>query len=170
MSLTKEDIIKGLKEMTRKLEEGDEIDSSTMGIVEKFLPNSLWPQVCFAGVQEVESCCWELEAVGGQKACSWRRREQCYLSELRPTTWPRPWLCPLLCPQKSTWSLSLTWFPLTIFPPSPYPQKRTFCDSSMTKAHNPVRSRTENQGALMKAAVKKKERNVSLAKWKSPGR
>ena len=27
MSLTKEDIIKGLKEVTRKLEEGDEIDS-----------------------------------------------------------------------------------------------------------------------------------------------
>ena len=41
MSLTKEDIIKGLKEVTRKLEESDEIDSSTMGIVEKFLPNSL---------------------------------------------------------------------------------------------------------------------------------
>ena len=40
MSLTKEDIIKGLKEVTRKLEEGDEIDSSTMGIVEKFLKNS----------------------------------------------------------------------------------------------------------------------------------
>ena len=39
MSLTKEDIIKGLKEVTRKLEEGDEIDSSTMGIVEKFLKN-----------------------------------------------------------------------------------------------------------------------------------
>ena len=37
MSLT-EDIIKGLKEVTRKLE-GDEIDSSTMGIVEKFLKN-----------------------------------------------------------------------------------------------------------------------------------
>ena len=36
MSLTKEDIIKGLKEVTRKLEEGDEIDSSRMGIVEKF--------------------------------------------------------------------------------------------------------------------------------------
>ena len=35
MSLTKEDIIKSL-EVTRKLEEGDEIDSSTMGIVEKF--------------------------------------------------------------------------------------------------------------------------------------
>ena len=34
MSLTK-----GLKEVTRKLEEGDEIDSSTMGIVEKFLKN-----------------------------------------------------------------------------------------------------------------------------------
>ena len=33
MSLTKEDIIKCLKEVTRKLEEGDEIDSSTMGIV-----------------------------------------------------------------------------------------------------------------------------------------
>ena len=33
MSLTKEDIIKGLKEVTRKLEEGDEIDSSTMGKV-----------------------------------------------------------------------------------------------------------------------------------------
>ena len=30
---------KGLKEVTRKLEEGDEIDSSTMGIVEKFLKN-----------------------------------------------------------------------------------------------------------------------------------
>ena len=40
-----------------------------------FLPTSLWPQVCCAGVQEVERCCWELEAVGGQKACSWRRRE-----------------------------------------------------------------------------------------------
>ena len=39
ISLTKEDIIKGLKEVTRKLEEGDEIDSSTMGIVEKFLKN-----------------------------------------------------------------------------------------------------------------------------------
>ncbi len=39
MSLTKEDIIKGLKEVTRKLEEGDEIDSSTMGIVEEFLKN-----------------------------------------------------------------------------------------------------------------------------------
>ena len=39
MSLTKEDIIKCLKEVTRKLEEGDEIDSSTMGIVEKFLKN-----------------------------------------------------------------------------------------------------------------------------------
>ena len=38
MSLLK-DIIKGLKEVTRKLEEGDEIDSSTMGIVEKFLKN-----------------------------------------------------------------------------------------------------------------------------------
>ena len=36
MSLTKEDIIKGLKEVTRKL---DKIDSSTMGIVEKFLKN-----------------------------------------------------------------------------------------------------------------------------------
>ena len=35
MSLTKEDNIKGLKEVTRKLEEGDEIDSSTMGIVEE---------------------------------------------------------------------------------------------------------------------------------------
>ena len=46
-----------------------------------FLPTSLWPQVCCAGVQEVERCCWELEAVGGQKACSWGRREQCYLSE-----------------------------------------------------------------------------------------
>ena len=34
MSLTK-----GLKEVTRKLEEGDEIDSSTMGIVEEFLKN-----------------------------------------------------------------------------------------------------------------------------------
>ena len=42
---------------------------------------------------------------------------QCYLSELRPTTWLRPWLCPLLCPQKWTWSLSLTWFPLSISPP-----------------------------------------------------
>ena len=40
-----------------------------------FLPTSLWPQVCCAGVQEGERCCWELEAVGGQKACSWRRRE-----------------------------------------------------------------------------------------------
>ena len=39
MSLTKEDIIKGLKEVTRKLEEGDEIDSSRMVIVEKFLKN-----------------------------------------------------------------------------------------------------------------------------------
>ena len=39
MSLTKEDIIKGLKEVTRKLEEGDRIDSSTMGIVEKFVKN-----------------------------------------------------------------------------------------------------------------------------------
>ena len=39
MSLTKEDIIKGLKEVTRKLEEGDRIDSSIMGIVEKFLKN-----------------------------------------------------------------------------------------------------------------------------------
>ena len=39
MSLTKEDIIKGLKEVTRKLEEGDEIDSSTMGILEEFLKN-----------------------------------------------------------------------------------------------------------------------------------
>ena len=39
MSLTKEDIIKGLKEVTRKLEEGDETDSSRMGIVEKFLKN-----------------------------------------------------------------------------------------------------------------------------------
>ena len=33
------DTIKGLKEVTRKLEEGDEIDSSRMGIVEKFLKN-----------------------------------------------------------------------------------------------------------------------------------
>ena len=39
MSLTKEDIIKCLKEVTRKLEEVDEIDYSTMGIVEKFLKN-----------------------------------------------------------------------------------------------------------------------------------
>ena len=39
MSLTKKDIIKCLKEVTRKLEEGDEIDSSRMGIVEKFLKN-----------------------------------------------------------------------------------------------------------------------------------
>ena len=39
MSLTKEDIIKCLKEVTRKLEEGDEINSSRMGIVEKFLEN-----------------------------------------------------------------------------------------------------------------------------------
>ncbi len=39
MSLTKEDIVKGLKEVTRKLEEGDEIDSSTMGSIEKFLKN-----------------------------------------------------------------------------------------------------------------------------------
>ena len=73
------------------------------------------------------------------------------------------------CAQKWTWSLSLTWFPLTIFPPFHYPQKRTFCDSSTAKAPSPVRSRTENQGALMKAAAKKKERNVSFAKWRSPG-
>ena len=39
MSLTKEDNIKGLKEVTRKLEEGYRNDSSTMGIVEKFLKN-----------------------------------------------------------------------------------------------------------------------------------
>ena len=39
MSLTKEDIIKGLKEVMRRLEEGDEIDSSTMGILEEFLKN-----------------------------------------------------------------------------------------------------------------------------------
>ena len=54
--------------------------------------------------------------------------------------------------------------PLVHFPPSHSPQKRTFCDSSMAKAPCPVRSRTENQGALMKAAAKKKERNVSFAK------
>ena len=70
----------------------------------------------------------------------------------------------MIVPQKWTWSLSLTWFPLTIFPPFHYPQKRTFCDSSTAKAPSPVRSRTKNQGALMKAAAKKKERNVSFAK------
>ena len=58
--------------------------------------------------------------------------------------------------------------PLVHFPPFHYPQKRTFCDSSTAKAPSPVRSRTENQGALMKAAAKKKERNVSFAKWRSP--
>ena len=39
MSLTKEDIIKGLKEVTKKIGEGGKIDSSTMGIVEDFLKN-----------------------------------------------------------------------------------------------------------------------------------
>ena len=39
MSLTKEDIIKGLKEVTRKIEEGGKVDSNTMGIVEEFLKN-----------------------------------------------------------------------------------------------------------------------------------
>ena len=39
MSLTKEDIIKGLKEVTRKIEEGGEVDSNTMGIVVEFLKN-----------------------------------------------------------------------------------------------------------------------------------
>ena len=38
MSLAKEDIIKGLKEVT-KIEEGGDMDSSTMGIVEDFLKN-----------------------------------------------------------------------------------------------------------------------------------
>ena len=37
MSLSKENIIKGLKEVTRKIEEGGEVDSNTMGI--EFLKN-----------------------------------------------------------------------------------------------------------------------------------
>ena len=81
---------------------------------------------------------------------------QCYLSEFRPTTWPRLCLCPMLCPQKGTWYLCLTWFPLTFFPTSNSPQKRTFCNFCMAKAPNPGRSKTEEQGALRKAAVKKK--------------
>ena len=39
MSLSMENIIKGLKEVTRKIEEGGEVDSNTMGIVEEFLKN-----------------------------------------------------------------------------------------------------------------------------------
>ena len=39
MSLSVENIIKGLKEVTRKIEEGGEVDSNTMGIVEEFLKN-----------------------------------------------------------------------------------------------------------------------------------
>ena len=38
MSLLK-DIIKGLKEVTRKIEEGGKVDSNTMGIFEEFLKN-----------------------------------------------------------------------------------------------------------------------------------
>ena len=37
MSLSKENLIKGLKEETRKIEEGGEVDSNTMGI--EFLKN-----------------------------------------------------------------------------------------------------------------------------------
>ena len=39
MSLSMENIIKGLKEVTRKIEEGGEVDSNIMGIVEEFLEN-----------------------------------------------------------------------------------------------------------------------------------
>ena len=52
--------------------------------------------------------------------------------------------------------------PLDFLPPSHPPQQRTFCDFCMAKAPNPVRSKTEKQGALRKAAVKKEERNVSF--------
>ena len=38
MSLLK-DIIKGLKEVTRKIEEGGKVDSNTMGIFEEILKN-----------------------------------------------------------------------------------------------------------------------------------
>ena len=39
MSLSKENMIKGLKEVTRKIEEGGEVDSNTMGIVVELLKN-----------------------------------------------------------------------------------------------------------------------------------
>ena len=39
MSLSVENIIKGLKEVPRKIEEGGEVDSNIMGIVEEFLEN-----------------------------------------------------------------------------------------------------------------------------------
>ena len=42
-------------------------------------------------------------------------------------------------------------FPLAFFPYSHSPQKQTFCDFCMAKATNPVRSKTEKQGALRKA-------------------
>ena len=82
-------------------------------------------------------------------SCAFSTYPQCYLSELWPTTWPRQ--CMMQCPQKWTWYLCLTWFPLTFFPHSHSPQKQTFCDFCMAKATNPVRSKTEKQGALRKA-------------------
>ena len=84
-------------------------------------------------------------------SCAFSTYPQCYLSEFRPTTWPRPCLCPMQCPQKWTWYLCLTWFPLTFFPHSHSPQKQTFCNFCRAKATNPVRSETGKQGALRKA-------------------
>ena len=45
MSLSMENIIKGLKEVTRRIEEGGEVDSNTMGIVEEFLKNFPHPTI-----------------------------------------------------------------------------------------------------------------------------
>ena len=56
-------------------------------------------------------------------SCAFSTYTQCYLSESRPATWPRPCLCPMLCPQKWTWCLCSTWFPLTFSPPLSLPSE-----------------------------------------------
>ena len=52
--------------------------------------------------------------------------------------------------------------PLDFLPPLSLPSEADLLQ--LLHASNPVRSRTEKQGALRKAAVKKEERNVSFSK------